>query len=126
MQIELNIGLDVNGGFNNALTRDRKVGQVLTTLKAMPLECRRFITSYPGPAGYIMEHGLFVRLNANNLFDLVKDVYSLAGRLEQDCIAVFRPDTWEGILLGPSAHRCGDFFVSHFRRFTIESDRRAA
>lgn len=126
MQIELNIGLDTSGGFNNALTRDRKVGQVLSSFKAIPLDCRRFVTSYPGLAGGVTAHGLFIRLDTNNLFDIVRNVYILAVQLELDYIAVFRPDSWEGVLVGPGAGQWGDFFLSHFRRFSLELDRRAA
>lgn len=41
-------------------------------------------------------------------------VYCLAELLNQDCIAVYREDSWLGYLVGPRAAKWGEFDLAHF------------
>ena len=109
MKIELNIGLDVKGGINTPLLRAHQETLARTTLKAFKPRCERFLTSYAGPDGQVTEAMLFVALDANNLFDVVKIVYALATELQQDCIAVYLPEADEGTLVGRNCAHWGEF-----------------
>lgn len=114
MKIELNIGLDVKGGINTPLLRAHQETLACKTLKAFKPQCERFLTSYAGPDGAITEAMLFVALEANNLFDVVKIVYDLSAALQQDCIAIYLPDSGEGTLVGRNCAHWGEFNGDYF------------
>lgn len=125
MKLELNIGLDVQGGTNTPLTRDSKASAAMTALAQFHPNGQRLVARYTGPVGSIIESILFVELESNNLFDLTKKVYNLSAQIGQDCIAISIAGTTDGILVGPDSASWGDFDAAYFTH-PLTTERKAA
>lgn len=117
MNIELNIGLNVEGGTNTPAAFDARANQAIARLIGCALlETTRYETTYQGPDGDTTEPGLFVRLDTNNLFFAEQTVYFLSVLLDQDCISVYYPALESGRLVGPRSSKWGAFDADFFHR----------
>jgi hypothetical protein len=120
MQIELNIGLNVEGGDNGRAAVNRRHFVAAVVLQHLDFTCRmrRHEVLYVGPAGETQEDTLVARLDpAISPDELQVILQGLSTLLEQDCIAVLYVFSGAGAgeLVGPRAAKWGafnpDFFV---------------
>ena len=126
MTIELNIGLDISGQDSTEVQYTNRASFALFQLRGLVYHSQRFVSQYQGPDGVIIEHGLFVALNTNNMLAVRADVYSLSNRMNQDCIGVYSPTLDRGDLVGPQSEKWGPFQQALFKRFVAQSERMAA
>lgn len=111
MDIELNIGLAGAPGANDMARANYAMRLLSSTLTMARVQSRVEQTRYIGPDGAeVVESALVARAAVRDLDRLHAAIYSLAERLEQDCLAVlFVGDGGYtlGALIGPRARRSG-------------------
>lgn len=120
---ELNIGLNVAGTNNTAA---RVAAQAIKAVGLLDVLCSACVVrtrvaeveySTAG-GGAAVEPTLVVSINGSIGSGTLRTVvFSLATELEQDCIAVFEPETGRGVLVGPKAADWGQFNPDCFVRF---------
>lgn len=120
---ELNIGLFVTGGQNDYATvanRAMRIDRTLNVLYGGSAVIRSKVVSAMYEAGGEVagEPTLVVSLSGRFAAGALRGaVYALAEENEQDCIAVFEPETGRGVLVGPKAADWGEFNPDFFVRF---------
>lgn len=121
MDIELNIGLAGAPGANDMARANYAMRLLSSTLTIARVQSRVEQTRYIGPDGSeVVESTLVARAAVRDLDRLHAAIYSLAERLEQDCLAVlFVGDGGytPGALIGPRAAEWGAFDPQYFVRF---------
>lgn len=138
MQIELNIGLLVEGTDNNATARAERAAQALRLLAETTLlghvHGRIAASVYEHEGEQVAEPTLIVKATVRGgesrararVFSVI---YRLAARLRQDCIAVLWIEgngAISGELVGPRAHEWGAFDPGSFTRYDEPAEERAA
>lgn len=121
---ELNIGLNVTGADNTpaaVVARALKAVRLLDVLlsRNCVVATRAVDSTYSGPDGApVVETTLLVSVAGQIAQASLRNiVYALAEELEQDCIAVYEPETGRGELIGPKAADWGGFNPEYFVRF---------
>jgi hypothetical protein len=113
MRYEMNIGLLVNGR-GNAQEIELRMLAAKAWLSRDQFEAVSFRYAKPAEG----EPTLIVRLDTPRpVYHVGSLVYELAELMQQDCIAVYRPDDGDGILIGPRAQAWGNFNLDYFVRY---------
>ena len=121
MIIELNIGLDVNGGPNTPTTRMERALAAHRVLAESThfRRLRSYVkpTRYTGPDGNpVEEYTLVVRTESYSSLEAVQAVIWLTSdRLQQECIAAVIDGN--GMLIGPGAEHWGEFNIDFFHPY---------
>ncbi len=117
MNVQLNIGLNINGSVNTPWQRDARADFALAFLKLQGtiLAFRR--------AQSATEDTLVVSMGVDSKAAIQVPLVRLAYELDQDCIAVFYPDDNAGTLVGFDPARVanwGEFNPEFFIRYDSE------
>lgn len=120
---ELNIGLFVTGGQNDYATvanRAMKIDRTLNVVYGGAAIIRSKVVNALFEAGGEVtgEPTLVVSMSGTFAAGVLRcAVYAMAEANQQDCIAVFEPETGRGTLVGPKAADWGAFNPDFFVRF---------
>jgi hypothetical protein len=115
MNIELNIGLNIEGSLNAQSQRDSRAefAREAIAFRAEILGARRAVSTTEDTLV------LSVELDGPRA-GFYHAIYNLALNLSQDCIAVYQVDADNGALIGPNAGAWGEFNPEFFIRFASE------
>lgn len=120
---ELNIGLFVTGDQNDYATvanRAMKIDRTLNVLYGGSAIIRSKVVNalYEAGGEVTGEPTLVVSMSGKFSAGALRGaIYEIARENEQDCIAVFEPETGRGTLVGPKAADWGAFNPGFFVRF---------
>lgn len=120
MAIELNVGLNVTGGDNQArAVRQRDLIARSVLGQVAPAKFVRHVSQYEQVNGTtITEQTLVARLPGAKLDNALRaKVHDLAARTGQDCIAVFDSVNGHGELIGPRAAAWPAFAPEYFTTY---------
>jgi hypothetical protein len=115
MNIELNIGLNIEGSLNAQSQRDSRA--------EFAREAIAYYAQITGSrrAQSATEDTLVLSVETDGSeASLYHTVYDLALKLSQDCIAVLQVEADNGSLIGPKAAAWGEFNPEYFIRFASE------
>lgn len=120
---ELNIGLFVTGGQNDyaaVANRAMKIDRTLNVLYGAAAIIRSKVVNalYEVEGEIDGEPTLVVSMSGKFSASALRGaIYEIARENEQDCIAVFEPESGRGALVGPKAADWGGFNPDFFVRF---------
>jgi hypothetical protein len=123
---ELNIRLRIDGQPEKntpaaVVTRALKAVRLLDLLigRNCLISTRAVDSEYVGPdAAPVVETTLLVNVAGEIPGTSLRNiVFAIAEELEQDCIAVYEPESGSGTLIGPKAVNWGSFNPDYFVRF---------